>query len=269
MKQMRLVLALAAGVLSTGCFQMATTVTVKEDGSGTIAQRLQVTRAAFAQLQQLTVMGGDNGKPLDLLSEEQARAAAAKLGSGVTYVTSTPIDDAAGLGRETLYAFTDIGQLLVDQRPPMPGEAGIQADGLDAAKRNIAFAMAKLPNGNSVLTITMPKPDFNSGPLRLAGGRQDQASSGQAAMMKQMFAGARLTIAVQPAGTLVRSSSPYVTGNQVTLVDIDFSQLIDNPALDRLRSATTAEELKTAMKDVPGVKMDLEPQLTIEFTPAK
>ncbi len=269
MTQTRFVLALAAAVLSTGCFQMATTVTVDGDGSGTVRQRLLFTRAAMAQLQQLAAFGGNNGKTFDPLSEDQARADADKLGPGVTFVSSTPIDDASGQGRETLYAFTDIRNLRVTQEPAAPGGLGIQAGGVDGMKQPITFGLSPLPGGNALLTITMPKPAFDSGALALAGGRASLVSPEQLELDRQMFAGARLSIAIRPGGTLVRSSSPYVAGNAITLLDVDFDQLMAGPVLDRLRSVTNADDARAALKDLPGLKVSLDPQITIEFTPAR
>ena len=50
-------------------------------------------------------------------------------------------------------------------------------------------------------------------------------------MLKQMFGGAHVTIAVEPAGTLVRTTSPFVDGSRVTLLDIDLDRLLEDDAL--------------------------------------
>ena len=50
-------------------------------------------------------------------------------------------------------------------------------------------------------------------------------------MMKQMFAGARIAIAVEPNGRVVQSSSPFIEGGKVTLLDLDFDQLLKDEAL--------------------------------------
>jgi len=100
-------------------------------------------------------------------------------------------------------------------------------------------------------------------------GNGTEPSPEQIAMARQLLAGARLTIAVQPAGTLVRTSSPFVDGNRVTLIDVDFDQIMAAPVLDSMRSVQTADEARAMIKDVPGLKLSLDPQITIEFTPAK
>jgi hypothetical protein len=78
-----------------------------------------------------------------------------------------------------------------------------------------------------------------------------------------------VTIAVEPAGALVKTSSPYVDGQRVTLLDLDLDLLLKDDVLTRVRAAQTPDELKAMMKDVPGLKLNLDREITIEFTPAK
>ena len=40
-------------------------------------------------------------------------------------------------------------------------------------------------------------------------------------------------------------------------------------AMSRLTDAKTFDEVKAALKDVPGLKVHLDPDMTIEFTPAR
>ena len=91
MRQSRLALLLLAGGLCSGCFQFSTVLSVKGDGSGTIDERLIFTQAAVAQLRQFAALaGGGPQQAFEPVTEQQARAAAATMGPGVTYVSSTP-----------------------------------------------------------------------------------------------------------------------------------------------------------------------------------
>src|SRR5258707_420568 len=138
MRSVRFALVLAGAVLCSACFQFSTVLTLKADGSGTIAQRLLFTQAAVAQLLQHHALGGG--------------------------------------------------------------------------------------------------------------------------------AGAHLAIAIEPAGRLVRTSSPYVNGQRVTLVDVNVDSLLsDDTLLQRLQAARTPDETRTILKSVPGLKVNLDPEITIEF----
>jgi hypothetical protein len=56
----------------------------------------------------------------------------------------------------------------------------------------------------------------------------------------------------------------------VTLLEVDLDQVLkDETLVARVQAAQTPDEMKAALKDVPGLKLTLEPEITIEFTPAK
>lgn len=241
---------------------MTTVVHVKGDASGTIDQRLVFRPAALAQMKQLATLGGSAGEPFDPISEEQARADAAKLGPGASYVSSTAIDDETGKGRATVYAFADVNQLRLSQQPAAPGGMKGRAQGVDTEGQAITFGLTRQPNGNALLTIAVPQPQMPGGGAA--------PPPDQLAMMKQLFSGARVTIAVEPAGTLVRTNSAFVDGQRVTLLDVDVdAALQDETFLPRVHAARTVEELKAVLKGAPGVKINFDREITIEFTPAR
>jgi hypothetical protein len=258
MRYARLALLIAGALMCSGCFQFATVLTVKPDGSGTIDQHLLFSQAAVAQLRQLAALGGGT-EAFDPVSEQQARDGAAALGPGVTYVSSTPIDSPDGVGRDTKYAFTDINSVSLDQAPPAPGGA----PGPGGGDQRVSFVLARQPNGNALLTIKLPQ-------LPAVGGDATQTlnapTAEQLAMIKPMLAGAHLAIALEPAGTLVRTSSPYVTGRRVTLLEIDVDALLSDTTLfQRLQGARSVDDAKAILKGAPGLKANLDPELTIEF----
>src|SRR5207237_1252516 len=82
-----------------------------------------------------------------------------------------------------------------------------------------------------------------------------------------MLAGAHLLLAMEPQGRLVRTSSPYVDGQRVTLLEVDLDRVLGDEAfLDRLRAAKTLDEVRAVTKDAPGLKINLDPEITVEFT---
>lgn len=260
----RLAAILLFAVSTTGCFQMTTVVKVNGDGSGTIDHTMLVTRAALAQLRNFSALGGGRGQQIDLTSEDQARSMADTLGPGVAYVSSEPIDTPLGEGRHALYTFRDISQVRISQQP--------RTDGLpvkvDARGGDITCSMTREPNDNAVLHINLPElslpANFGSANAGNAGLAQ------QLALVRSLLAGARVSIGVEPAGAVVKTTSPYVDGGHVTLLDVNLDQVLSNEALlARLQTSTTPDEIKAALSDVPGLKMVLDREVTIEFTPAK
>lgn len=266
MRMVRFAAVLAFACSAAGCFQMTTVVKVNGDGSGTIDHTMLVTKAALAQLRSFAALGGGRGaQPIDLTSEEQARSMADALGPGVAYVSSDPIDTPLGEGRHAVYAFRDISQVRISQQP--------RTDGLpvkvDAASGDITCAMTHEPNGNAVLHINLPEISLPAG----FGGASSAGSANfaqQMALVRSLLAGARVSIGVEPSGQLVKTTSPYVDGGHVTLLDVNLDQVLTNEALlAKLQGSTTPDEIKAALKDVPGLKITLDREVTIEFTPAK
>jgi hypothetical protein len=263
MHPVRLAGLLAAALASGACFQMTTTLKVNGDGSGTIDHRMVYTAAAIAQLRQFAMFGGKGGQTFDPLSEQQARDMAASIGSGVTYVTSTPIASATGRGRETTFAFTDVSQLRISTQPAAPAGISVKTPGLSTESESITFSLTREPGGNTVLHIHVPEPNF----LDALG---SPAAAGQIGMIKTTLAGARVLLMAEPAGTLVRTSSPYVEGQRVTLLEVDLDQVLkDETLMPRLQAAKTPDEANAIVKSATGLKINLDRDITIEFTPAK
>jgi hypothetical protein len=262
----RLALALACGLSCTACFQMSTVVKIRGDGSGTIEHKMLFTTAALQQIRQFAALGGGRGGSLDLVSEDQARSMAGSLGAGVTYVSSTPIVTPEGQGRLSTYAFTDVSQIKITQQPDAPGGVTVRAQGLNTGGGTITCSMTHEANGNAVLHIALPEPNLPGGDA--AGG--NAAFVQQAPMLRSMLANARISIVIEPAGRLVRTSSPFVDGQRVTLIDLNLDELLGNAALlTQLQSARSADDLRAALKEAPGIRMVLDRDVTIEFTPEK
>lgn len=250
-----------------GCFEASTVIKLKADGSGTIEQRLLLTDAATDQLKAFAILGGGNAASADPTSEAQARSLADSLGPGVTYVSSAPVKTAKAQGRDSVYAFTDITKLRVSEQPSVPGGLSLGARSSQNGGQ-ITFALTKQPDGNALLRILIPRPDGL--PIAMPGPNGDvlPPSTQQIEMVKALLAGARLTVALEPEGTLVQTTSPFVDGNRVTLIDVDIDKIAADPNLAaKLQAPKTAAEANDSLKNIPGLKFTLDPEITITFTP--
>jgi len=85
-------------------------------------------------------------------------------------------------------------------------------------------------------------------------------------MMKKMLDGLRIEIALEVAGAIVKTNSPYVQGSKVTLLEMDFAELITNDAvLGKLANPESIEDAKQMLKGVKGVKVNLDREVMVEF----
>jgi len=265
MRSTRAALLTVIALACAGCFQMSTVMKINGDGSGTVEHRMLFTKQALAQLRQFGARGGGRGL-IDPTSEDQAREMASALGPGVTYVSSTPVTTATGEGRDAIYAFADVNQVRVATQPAAPGGVTIRTPTLTTEADALTFSLTREANGNAVLHVHVPES-------KLAAAIASNAATlpQQMPMIKAMLGGARIALAVETAGPLVRASTPHVDGRHVTLLEVDLDELLkDSDALlARVQAAKTSDEVKAALKDAPGLKMVLERELTIEFTPGK
>jgi hypothetical protein len=263
MRSLRTVFLVAAALASGACFQMTTVLKVNGDGSGTIEHRMVYSTQALAQLRQFAALGAGRGAGLDPLSEDQFRSMAASIGPGVTYVTSEPITTPTGQGRQATYAFTDVTQLRISTQPAAPGGVSISAGGLSTTSESITFSLTREPAGTAVLHIHVPEPNF----LDALG---SPAAANQIGAIKTMLAGARVLLMAEPAGALVKTSSPFADGGRVTLLEVDLDEVLkDETLLPRLQAAKTQDEAKAIVQSASGLKINLDRDITIEFTPAK
>jgi hypothetical protein len=132
----------------------------------------------------------------------------------------------------------------------------------------VSFALTQEPDGNVLLRLNLPRPDMPGWAIPAVSGTPIPPD--QMSMFRQMFVGGRLSIVVEPIGELVRTTSPYVDGSRVTLIDVNVDDLLmDDTSILRLQAAGTPDDVKAALQDLPGAKVTVDPQVMIEFTPAK
>jgi hypothetical protein len=242
---------------------MTTVLKVNGDGSGTIEHRMLYTTAALTQLRNFSALGGKRGPGDDPLSEQQARDLVTSIGPGVTYVSSAPVQSPIGQGRDAVYAFTDVSQLRISTQPAAPGGISVKAGGMSSQGETITFSIAHQADGNATLHINVPEPNF-------VDALGSPAAANQLGMVKTLLAGAKVLLAVEPNGPVVKTSSPWVEGQRVTLLEIDLDKVLgDDTLVPRLQAAKTSDEAKTIIKTAPGLKINLDREITVEFTPAK
>jgi hypothetical protein len=271
----RIALGVLAAAAVSGCLQSSTVIKMKPDGSGTIEQTTTMNADAVAQFSALAAMGSDKDKKGgsldDLFSEKDARAAAAKMGQGVSFVSSEKIDTPDRKGLKANYAFTDIRKISVEELNA-PGGMSNDSGMTPGAKKDppMTFQFQQLPGGNGLLTILQPGVDkaMNSTPAAKpeATTAVDPKMAEQGLeMMKTFMKGLKVDIVVQ-VPRLVKTNSAYAQGGTVTLLSMDFDQVLSDPeALKKMNDAKSLDDTKAVLQGLKGIKVNLQPQLTIEF----
>ncbi|MGD9904271.1 MAG: hypothetical protein AB7U83_12465 [Vicinamibacterales bacterium] len=261
----RAVVVVLAAVASTGCLDVATRITVRPDGSGTITQRLLVSTRGLED-----ALGGLGFKPSGSASRRtppnaaDLRTDAGRAGEGVALVSVTPTTAPDGFeGAEAVYAFRDIRKLRADEFL-MPGPAGGGGDS------RIAVRFTKTPQGTSLLALAFDERPAKKASAGAGPGPQDFSDLGDAKareMVKTMFRGFKVRLDLEVEGEVVRTVADHVDGRRITLLAVDMDALFaDEQALARLEGTTGAElvDLRPLLAGIDGITVN-RPIVKIEF----
>ncbi len=271
------------GVLTTGCIETHMLITVEKDGSGTVQERVVMNNMVVGIMQGMAKsMGGEdveNEAPDQLFSREKALDQAAEMGEGVELVSYEEVSDASGTGYVAVFSFTDINTLRVKQdpgesMPTMPGEAE-EAEPVEGEENEHIF-FAFEPGSPARLTITPPETDEEEEEEieteveveEEAEDAENQIQLGGFEQMAQFMRGMHVSMVVQVRGDIVETNAQFVDGPKITIMDIDFDKLIDDP--EKLKELEAAEEkgpaaVQNILKDIPGMKVDVSEDIFVTF----
>jgi hypothetical protein len=245
---------------------------VKADGSGTIEQTNLVNGQMFGMV---AAMAGAAAKEKDmpsipdvnpdqLFTEEQFRAQAAQW--GVRFVSHTPLEKGAMKGAAAVFAFDDVSKLALGTRNDAQG-AQVPAG------PPMRFKLTTV-GGRSALSVTFPEDgpadrSASATPAPSTPAAPPQIPPEALAMVKSMFAGAHMGVAVEVDGRIVASNAPATTESRATLVELDFAELLSDPsqiaALQSLKPGVDFASVRKALDGVKGVKFPSQAVVNIEF----
>lgn len=282
-------LAVTMAASLTGCITFLTEINLRADGSGTMVQTMTINPEQMKQSMEgiAKEMGATTSESKPDSKKEAEKPAqgpfkmddlkgkAADLGQGVTFVSAEPIDTKTAAGIRVTYAFKDINQLSVNPKPEAAmGTAAAGGSSPDSLK----FRLTRLPNGNAVLTIAMPKekpapPKEQAKEQAKPEAASPEGTAQQMEMVKQMFKGLHMGVSITVDGKVVKTNSPYLEGSKITLMDIDFDPLLSDAegfkALSSKMEKAMGDDRKTleALKGIKGLKITTGPEVSVEFAP--
>jgi hypothetical protein len=268
---------LAAGVVAlatTGCLAVDSNIKVRPDGSGTIEQTMLVNASAMGMM---SMMGGEGeakgASPAEMFSETKLKAEAAKLGEGVTFVSSTPLTRGDMQGVTAIYSFTDFNALRITASPPdMGNESGtVKTSG---SGNDIDMVLTR-KGSSSLITLDMFADKDKPAPARDAtadaGGDNPfgDMPKEMLGMLAPMFKDMRIAVTVEPVGQIVRTNATHVDGSKITILDIAFGELFADPSgfekMEQLGNSPSMDQIRTALSGVKGIKVNEVEKLEIEF----
>jgi hypothetical protein len=269
-------LMMLVAMLMSGCFQVERVVTVKPDGSGTLEEKVLFSKMILKSLTAAFQPEGDGEKAAepDMYDENALKSAARGMGEGVSYVSSNKLSDEKFSGYRVVYAFKDISRLRVDKGPStMDKKPGTAAQDQD---QGMKFTFKAAKGGQPALLVLQSarkkekdKDKENTGIVKIAEEPGKEQPSKEMDMLKGMLDGMRFSFSIVVDGKIVETNASHRDNSRIILADLDFSRVLNmsqqelarlNELKDKDMSAVMA-----ALKDIPGMKVDMNDELRISF----
>ena len=270
-KALTVVLLCLSPFLVAGCLQMERIVRVNRDGSGVLIERLVLGGGMVEMLRGTSAATQPEGQPFSIRDDEELRGKAANFGEGVRFLSAKDLETDFGKGFEARYAFTDINKLRVGQDPgeSMPGEQAAAVKDDESKFTTFTFH----PANPAELIVHWPVEEADAEPEADSAEASDEASSPEQEqmameMMKTAFKDMRVAIHIEVVGDILETNATHRRGSRVTLMELDFGELISNEAALRSMAGNKPDsvaDMKELMKLIPGLKIEIEPDVTIRF----
>jgi hypothetical protein len=259
-------------VLFSGCIQVNTKINLNKDGSGTIEETF-LMKSSFIKMMKDFVMAFDSTKTdeFKMFKVDELKNKASNYGKGVTYKSGEEIATDGYEGYKVTYAFNDINKLKINLNPEDKVPFSKEVENVeDTSGETLKFNFIK---GNpSTLQIDFPdqkKQNEEMSKMEDSSAVEDSIfNSDQFQKLVDMFDGMKLSLTIDCGNKIKETDASYVDGSNVTLMAIDFSELIKNKEIIKNLSKTKPESLekfKEVIGDIPGIKVETKEKINIKF----
>ena len=164
----------------------------------------------------------------------------------------------------------DLNKLKFDQNPDSKMPEGIEAaDQEPKQKEYITFKFDR--NNGSEITINMPPASKENGKADSTDTENtntDSISTADLSKLKDLLKDFNISLVVETDGEIKETNSSYADKSFVTLFDLNFNLLLDDPKkLEALKKVNPGDMqgVKDLLKDIPGVKIETNNPVKIKF----
>jgi hypothetical protein len=260
----RTCIAILCAVLSAGCLTIDSVIAVHADGIGSITHTLFLKSTTIESLEKFatTKENRNDGEAgwKDFFSEAKWREASATMGEGVTFQSLQPLKKRGWEGVKVVCFFKDISKLTIKMGFPSVMSLTEPAPAPEA----MTFRFAPAAAAPARLTIVMP-------PHRALDERTDSPPTTTAPMAQfgSILDGFRASVAVEVSGPIVNTNADYVSGSKVTILAVDFNQMMSSGADFAMFGAAIdgrlPPEIREKLKATRGLSMEVQPEVNVEF----
>jgi hypothetical protein len=205
-----------------------------------------------------------------MFNETELKEKAADYGEGVKYLSGEKVAVDGYQGFKAVYSFTDINKIKLNPSPEdkIPYGADLGEVKEESVEDLLMFNFSK---GNpSTLVINFPKPQMEEKlEVEETTEFEDSTFNEEAEQkMIEMFDGMKMALYFNFKDNIDETDASFVDGSKVTLMEIDFSEIIKNKEVFKnFQNAKpeTMEEFKEVVGDIEGIKIEFKEKVTIKF----
>jgi hypothetical protein len=269
MKKLCILFAVVSVVIGmTGCIESSTIVRVNRDGSGEVEETLLMRTDIIQMFMGMSEETGEETENFELLSREQLEKKAEQMGAGVELKAVENITTSSQTGYRALFTFEDINSLQVNENPDenVPG-TGSPDDG--APQREIITFQFEEAEGNkpASLVINLPAEDVDTTENEPEEMPEEQTEH-MINMFREIFKDMKIDVSLEVDGRITETNATHTQGSRIILIAIDFERIIQNEQVFRelaMANPDSLEETKEILKDVPGIKVELQDRVELQF----
>jgi len=255
--------------LFTGCLQVETTLKVNKDGSGIISEKVLFSKTFVNMMKDFSQAFQDSAstEEFSMYQEEEIINDAKDYGENVVYVSHDKIDNENWVGYIATYSFDDITKIKISPDPDSKVDIG---DEIANAEEEEEYYFFKFIKGDTPqLIIDRPEIELNT-ETEIKNDSEDSERSDEADddEFLKVMEGMKIDIAVEVEGEILSTNATYVKGSRVTMFQMDFSEMMKNKEgfkEFKKNEPKNIEEMKKYLEKLPGIKIEVEKPVTIEF----
>jgi len=268
MKRLKILfLFFIAATLLTGCFKVETTVKINKDGSGKIFQTVMMSKMFVEMISQFAGSFGDSSSTdeFSLFDEEKFIESAKEFGDGVQYVEGEYVSEDGWEGFRAEYTFDDLNKIRLEPEPD--DKVSIGMEGQDVAEEeNSEYYFFKFIEGD-VAEVIIDRPEIKKD-IDDVETEVEEINDEFSDVFLKMMDGMRIDITLEFEGEIVETNATHVEGSKVTLLAMDFGEIVKNKeTLEMLKKSQPdeIEDLEVFVEKIPGMKLELKKPVSVKF----
>jgi hypothetical protein len=255
--------------LLVGCLQVETTINVKKDGSGTINEKVLMSKTFVNMIKEFSQAFQDSAstEEFSFFKDDEIAADAKDYGDDVKYVSHTLVNNDQWEGYQAVYSFNDITKIKI--QPDPDSKVGMDEEGTETTEDN-EYYFFKFKKGDvSELIIDRPDIEFDADSNKVSEpDNSDQNDEEMEEEFLKMMEGMKINIALQVDGKIISTNASYVDDSEITLMQMDFGEMMKNKENFKefkSKEPKSIEEMKEFLGKFPGMKIEIEKPISVKF----